>query len=271
MIDEIKNTRVFILVKTYPTLSEKYDELVCTAGITEEGKWVRIYPLPFRKLDLEQKYKKFQWVSAPLIKNRSDFRPESHRVQDLSKIVLEESVKDWDERRQILSKSPVFENMDELILKRDEISLAIFKPKSICDFIVEKASREWPQEKLDLLAAKSKQLSLFQTEEDVRREFSCVAKVPYKFSYRFTDVTGKDRKLMIEDWETGMLYWNCLHRSASEAEAIEKVRKKYFGEFLKKDIFLFLGTTKKFHNIALNPFVIVGIFPPPKRYQKLLF
>ena len=31
-------TRVLIAVKTYPTLSEKYDELVCTAGFLEAMK-----------------------------------------------------------------------------------------------------------------------------------------------------------------------------------------------------------------------------------------
>jgi len=43
-------TKVLIAVKTYPTLSEKYDELVCTAGFKEDGTWIRIYPVPFRKL-----------------------------------------------------------------------------------------------------------------------------------------------------------------------------------------------------------------------------
>lgn len=54
--------RVFIVVKTYPTISRKYDELVCTAGILDDGSWVRIYPFPFRKLDYEQRYKKYQWI-----------------------------------------------------------------------------------------------------------------------------------------------------------------------------------------------------------------
>lgn len=30
-------TKVLIAVKTYPTLSSKYDELVCTAGFREDG------------------------------------------------------------------------------------------------------------------------------------------------------------------------------------------------------------------------------------------
>jgi hypothetical protein len=33
------NTKILITVKTYPTLSEKYDELVCTAGFKEDGTW----------------------------------------------------------------------------------------------------------------------------------------------------------------------------------------------------------------------------------------
>ena len=28
--------RIYILVKTYPTISEKYSELVCTAGVLED-------------------------------------------------------------------------------------------------------------------------------------------------------------------------------------------------------------------------------------------
>ena len=42
-------TKVLITVKTYPTLSAKYDELVCTAGFKEDGTWIRLYPVPFRK------------------------------------------------------------------------------------------------------------------------------------------------------------------------------------------------------------------------------
>jgi len=36
--------RVLITVKTYPTLSRKYGETVCTAAVREDGSWVRIYP-----------------------------------------------------------------------------------------------------------------------------------------------------------------------------------------------------------------------------------
>jgi len=38
--------KIPITVKAYPAISKEYNETVCTAGITEEGKWIRIYPIP---------------------------------------------------------------------------------------------------------------------------------------------------------------------------------------------------------------------------------
>ena len=273
------NRKVFITVKTYPTLSKKYDELVCTAGILDDGSWVRIYPLPFRKLDYDNRYKKYQWLEAQLIKNESDPRPESYKVQDISKVKLIGDVvgtqNSWQERKRIIfAKNPVYKNLTELIEKanNNELSLAIFKPNKIIDFIIEEVDREWSKEKLDYLENKAKQLSLFQTEEEVKKEFSIVDKLPYKFSYRFNDINGKESKLMIEDWEIGMLYWNCLkNANGDEKKAVEMVKNKYLNQFSSKDIYLFLGTTKQYHGWASNPFVIVGVFYPPVDNQIELF
>lgn len=50
-------TKVLIVVKTYPAISNKYDELVCTAGFLEDGTWIRIYPVQFRKKAFGEQYK----------------------------------------------------------------------------------------------------------------------------------------------------------------------------------------------------------------------
>ena len=265
---------VFILVKTYPTLSRKYDELVCTAGITEDGKWVRIYPLPFRKLDYDKRYRKYQWLDIPLERNYEDIRPESHRPTSLDNMEVGNFVSDWNERQRIfLQSTPVYTNLTELIgkAKNLELSLAIFKPTEILDFVIEDTERDWPKDKLDRLEGKSKQLTFFQTAEEIKQQFSIVEKIPYKFSYRFRDDNGRTSKLMIEDWEIGMLYLNCRSTSKSEHEALQKVKQKYFGDFLKRKIYLFLGTTKEFHSRAPNPFVIVGVSCPPPERQNFLF
>ena len=79
--------------------------------------------------------------------------------------------------------------------------------------------------------------------------------------------------MMIEDWETGQLYWNCLARhEGNEQKAIEDVRKKYFDDFaMTKDLYFYLGTTFIHHHRAPNPFVIIGTFHPKKEIQMKLF
>ncbi len=274
-----KNRRIFITAKTYPALSSKYDELVCTAGILDDGSWARIYPLPFRKLDYENRYKKYQWLDLPLQKDTSDPRPESYKIINIDRIQLVGKPvgtdNAWEERRRIIFNSnSVSVDLKELIVKANSnaLSLAILKPYKIMDVIVEESAREWGKDKLTRLKEKAKQLHFFQSEEEVKKEFSVVNKLPYKFSYRFQDCNGVETKLMIEDWEIGALYWECLKRADNnEQQAIEKVRKKYLDEFSKKDIYLFLGTTRQYHGWAKNPFVIIGVFYPPFENKRKLF
>ena len=275
----IENRKVFITVKTYPALSMKYAELVCTAGILDNGTWVRIFPMPFRKLDYESKFKKYQWIELPLQKSTADYRPESYEVADWTKIRVLGEVLDtknsWRGRRDIIfAKNKVYHDLTELIdlAKKNKLSLAVFKPTRISDFIYEPVEREWDEKKLKSLDNKSRQLSLIQTPEEIKRELQIVKKIPYKFSYRFEDISGKLSTLMIEDWEIGALYWNCLRNSDhDEKMAIQMVREKYWKEFLDKDLHFFLGTTLVNHLRGPNPFIIIGVFPPPKERQQSLF
>lgn len=270
--------RVFITVKTYPTLSKKHDELVCTAGILDDGSWVRIYPLPFRKLDYDLRYRKYQWIELPLAKNLSDPRPESYKITNIEQVKLVgEPVgteRAWAERKNIIfEKNEIYTDLSILIEKanKNELSIAIFKVTKLLDLVIEEIDREWKAEHLALLKVKASQLSLFQTEEEIKKEFSIVDKLPYKFSYKFQDCNARESTLMIEDWEIGMLYWNCLKQEGgNESKALDQVKKKYLDEFSSKDLFLFLGTTREFHGWAKNPFVIIGVFYPPTDNQMSL-
>ena len=82
----MKSERILITVKTYPTLSRKYGETVCTAGVREDGTWVRLYPVSFRRLDELDQYSLFGWVEARLKRNQSDPRPETFRPIDPASI-----------------------------------------------------------------------------------------------------------------------------------------------------------------------------------------
>jgi len=77
---------VLITVKTYPIPSSKYDELVCTAGVTETGDFVRLYPINFRDLPFDQKFKKYQWIEVKASKHtgreqrKESYRPDSESI-----------------------------------------------------------------------------------------------------------------------------------------------------------------------------------------------
>lgn len=265
-------TKVLITVKTYPTISGKYDELVCTAGFLEDGTWIRIYPVPFRKRAYTEQYKKYDWIELDLVKNTSDFRPESYRLKSLDTEINVighiDTARNWEERKSFcLGK--VYENLSELIAeaKAKEVgtSLAVFKPTEILDFYAEPVEREWSSKQKATLA----QQNLFEDKTD----FEVVRKLPYKFKFRYKDNEGKESNMMIEDWETGQLFWNCLARhEGNEQKAIEDVRKKYFDDFaMTKDLYFYLGTTQRNHYVSHNPFMIIGTFHPKKETQMKLF
>jgi len=265
--------KILVTVKTYPTLSKKYDELVCTAGLSEDGSWIRLYPVSFRKLDYIKQYKKYDWIEIDTVKNTSDFRPESYRPISLDteiKIVEHLDTKfNWAERKKYVLKN-VYTNLTQLISKakdrRIKTSLATFKPTEVIDFVYKaEEEREWNRKKQEEL----RQLNLFEKRNN---KFQIVRKLPYKFSFIFIDDEGKRSKLMIEDWETGQLFWKCFDEQKDEKIACEKVREKYLDDLaMTKDLYFFLGTTKIHHFRAPNPFIIIGAFYPKKEEQESLF
>lgn len=269
--------RVLITVKTYPTLSRKYGELVCTAGLREDGSWVRLFPIPFRLLDYHERYAKFDWIETTLAKSSSDPRPETfHPVdpKDLQNAGHMDTADNWRERRRlILGRAAVHTELQPLIeaAHANRVSLAVFKPTHVLGFSWETDEREWDPSKVDEMRARADQGELF-AGEDWRRTFDVIPKLPFKFSYRFADAAGKESELQVLDWEAGQLFWNCLKSSGGdEKAALHKVRAKYFGEFLEKDLHFFLGTTKEYHSWAVNPWIIIGVLPIPHERQGQLF
>jgi hypothetical protein len=227
-----------------------------------------------------KKFKKYEWIQLDLIRNTSDFRPESYKPKsDASSISILGKIgteREWEERKRFVLHDVFtsFEKLIQLAKGPAQKSLATLRPSRIIDFIIENNSRTWKERWL----AYYDQYGLFELNERGEGKLKkIVEKVPYKYSYRFVcEGETTPHTLMIEDWEIGELYWNCLKQAeGDENEANNLVRKKYLDEFVsKKDLHFFVGTTKRYHNFALNPFVIIGVFYPPTKKdtgQRTLF
>ena len=68
--------RILVTVRTYPTPARKGVEVSCTGGITDRGDWIRLFPVPYRRMAPNQRFKKYQWIDVEVTK-ASDARPES--------------------------------------------------------------------------------------------------------------------------------------------------------------------------------------------------
>ena len=107
-------TRVLITVMTYPHPSQGYQELVCTAGITEDGEWVRLYPIDYRYRPRDQRFRKYQWIEIELAERGQETMTQGKRAEDLSldsiRLLGEplDTQNNWETRRQIADKLPMY-------------------------------------------------------------------------------------------------------------------------------------------------------------------
>lgn len=260
----MQKRRILIATKTYPSISTKYKETVCTAGILlddEENplQWIRIYPIRFRSLDFDQRYKRWSVISAEIERNDKDFREESYRINDTSiEVIREIGTKNcWEERKSLILPLQ-FSSISEI--QAQGKSLGIIKPKSIEKYFCKNTDREWnPKQR-----AVQDQGDLFEPSVELE-------KVPYQFGYKFTAADNRKHSYSISDWEIYQLYRGCRNRSKAtnlvdkEKEALSKVKQKLEDEFMsKKDLYFIVGNLKNY----CKTFMIIGIFYPPKTARK---
>ena len=259
-IDEKQRLKVLITVKTYPLPSSKYDELVCTAGVTETGDFVRLYPINFRDLPFSQQFKKYQWIEVIATKHKGrDQRKESYRPVSDSIQILSEPISssrgDWSKRAQFALKNKA-QSMEDLWFrqKTDRTSLGVFEPKKVRDLVISDDDPEWRPEQLKALL----QARLWETRS-VSKEPP--RKVPFKFHYHFDcdDEQCNGHEMSIYDWEAGVLFWKLVDNGDSHKVAAEKVRSKFLDEICgaDKDTYFFVGT-----NLKYSTWMVLGLFYP---------
>src|SRR6266496_3452236 len=126
--------RALIVVRTYPVPVPLGIESSCTAAITENGEWLRLFPVPWRLLPSDQRFRKYQQVELRIRKASDDARHESYNLNPDDGIrVLSEPLTSWQEKRRYVMPllSP---SLCELVRTRDAQqypTLGVFKPASI--------------------------------------------------------------------------------------------------------------------------------------------
>ena len=235
--------KALIVVKSDLHLSKHHGETVCVAGLTEGGKWRRLYPIKFRKLPKEDQFTRWDWVEYTFEPSVKDKRLESRPVLEGSLSIVS---KNYSEklRPEIVEKSlrSSFSEAASLgetlcMIRPDEVKF-IAKKKSTSEF--EREQNEFEQH--------CSQKDLFY--QDLPTPVPC----PYDFRVSFRDGDGREFNRHCDDWETSATYYNLI-KAYSEREVLETLKRRYSEEYPRKGMALAFGT----HSLWPNQWLLVGI------------
>jgi hypothetical protein len=256
--------RALIVVRTYPVPDESGIESSCTAAISDKGEWLRLFPVPWRLLPENQRFRKYQWVNLTVVKATSDARPESHHLtQGGISIVSAElpTANAWQARKDIVL--PLRSHCLCCLIKQRDANqfptLGIVRPESISKLRIAPDPAPWTEAQLSML----RQQHFFA--EAPRQELE---KIPFKFYYEFRcpETACNGHNVMCTDWEMAQSYRSWKAEYGDQWQ--DKFRLRYESEMINKyDTHFYLGT------VASHPnrWIVIGLFYPPIQPQASLF
>jgi len=263
----MKAKTILVLVKAYPERSKSYGSSVCTAGITKDGKWIRIYPIRLERFDSNHKViKKWSWIEAHVEKSNERLnRIESYKVNEKTIKLIDDSLtktssnsKIWNKRNNLIFPKFLNKSVEELdqLKKEQNISLGLIKPKNF-KFYLKKPIKdiEVKEQKLVQTTLHGKKI---KTPDEIGNHFA------YKF--KCSDENCNGHNMICEDWEIRESFrsWRKIYLNDKELE--DKLIQKYQTFMEKRDLYFIMGTTNPY-----NKWVIIGLYYPPKRKNKSLF
>lgn len=256
---QIEKKRILVTVKAYPNPSKKYGETVCCAGVDLSNfQLVRLYPVPFRDLDNDQKFKKYSIIEVNCFPPSDDKRPESLRVDagSISVVAVIDTEKGtWKKRKDIVLKVPV-KSLCQVYKDAEDkdLSLGLIKPENV--------TFEWSKQSLSDQKSREAcyaQLSFFDKKKDAIEE------IPFNFYYNFkcagvTNCPG--HKVSIIDWEIGQAFRDWQIKYTTEKVLLEKIEQRWLdiSNTAKKDVYFYVGNLKRFR----TTFMVLGVFYPKK-------
>lgn len=253
----LEKKRILITVKTYPLPSNQSIETVCTAGLTEDGQWIRLYPIPHRYLNGDSQFSVFDWIEASVEKRPAskDRRPESYSV-DRDSIAITghlDSKKDIAVRYKYIA-SVEKASLEHLKALHDQtgVSLGVIHPKMMKGLSFEKDADDWTEEQKKRL----NQTSLF----DSQNSKTPLRKVPYKIKCSFTcnDPNCKGHNLMLSSWEYNWTLLKLLDKYGQSRElAMQELQKRWMELFENRIGYLILGTVNSKEKYG-GTFIVIG-------------
>ncbi|MFC0108299.1 hypothetical protein [Kibdelosporangium aridum] len=249
-------------MKAAPNPSEKYGETVCVAGLsvdlTRRG-WVRLYPINFRELGVQESFRKYDVVTVDAVPARQDPRNESWRPI-AGTLQVEHHLDPWKPRRSWLD--PYVED-SMCALNRNartsasSQSLALVRPREVLGLEIAPHPGWTPDEQKKIKAYES-QLDLFEQKADR----SPLEAPRYKGAYRYlchAKECGTHRQGLL-DWE-----FVALQRKLGgydDDAARRELTTRFFAQMCAQDreVAFYVGNQAK----RAHVFSVLGVYYPKR-------
>ena len=243
--------RVRILVKAFPQPSEKHEETVCCAGITEDGsRLLRLFPIRYRRLRREHRFERFDLVEMTVTK-ASDPRPESYRVDEASIQLVESGKKLSDEAKVQLWQPFIAPSLKDLYAdNRDTArSLGIIRPDPGSVRFTARPAEDADAADRDL----AEQVRQMQQSSFLEDPLAPLEKPEFAFEYQFTSTGHPHGPMMIHDWEVQEAYRQYKRRYGEAAS--DYLQRMYGATIPARNLHLIMGT------MLAHPrtFIIIGL------------
>lgn len=230
-----------MLVKALPHVGKEHGETVCCAGVTVNGEWRRLFPVPFRRLD--EKFKRwnliqFKWRTAL----PKDQRKESRRIQENSIKVI--GSLQASSRARLLGRV-IVASTDEAVSRGQ--TLALIRPSNVRFDAVRKTNLQIAEEKRAYASAVAQSSFL---DDELRALEPC----PYSFVLKYNTSDQKSHRATSDDWETAAMFYK-FRNLYGEVSALEKMKETFENLYPSKGVAFAMGTHSKYPKTWL----LVGI------------
>ncbi len=233
MPEQSGTSEAVILVKASPQVGQRHGETVCCAGVDENGQWVRLYPVSFRKLDEAQQFGRWDRIKFKWRKPENDSRPESLRVEHESiEIIGQLKPKD---RLNFLGRLEVTSIKK---VAEEGRTLALLRPKAAV-FSIEPKTEAKISEEREKFAGYTAQKDLFNSKNLIPLE-PC----PFVFKYKYETDDGQ-REGTCQDWETDATFFNW-RRQYGQKQALDKMQQVFGIDYPSKGMVFAMGTHSQY-------------------------
>ena len=260
--DRAVRLRVLVTVKAAPNPSERYGETVCVAGLSADlgmPGWIRLYPINFRELACDDRFRKYDIITVDAKPARQDQRRESWKPL-MDTMVNERHLNPWRARQRWLD--PFIEDSMCQLNRKARVdanaqSLALVRPLDIGGLDVE-PHPGWTVAERRKIDAYVGQLDLLSDQDRTPLQ---APRFKAAYRYRCHEPMCPGHRQGVIDWEL-VAFQRRLARLPDE-DLRRAIQAKFLGELCapSRAVAFYVGNQAK----RAHVFSVLGVFWPPRR------